>query len=180
MRRVVGAIAVLGMLTLAGCDGGHPLPTLPPTPSSTPVFASEEEALAAAEAAYAAYSEVSDLISNAGGAEPERIAPYVTEEQLQRELDTAEYFESNGLRAVGSPLVARFDLQQYVESDGVAEITVYLCLDVSGVGVVDSTGADVTPTDRQPVVPLEVGFRGDAPGALLIASSDTWSGTSFC
>ncbi len=82
MRSVVGALVLVGMLALTGCVDGDRLPTLPPTPTSTPIFASEEEALAAAEEAYAAYLEMSNLISSEGGVEPERIAPFVTADQL--------------------------------------------------------------------------------------------------
>jgi hypothetical protein len=176
----VGALALLGMLTLSGCGGGTPIPTLPPTPTATPVFASEEEALAAAEEAYAAYSEMSDLISSQGGADPERLAPYVTAEQLAREIDTANYFSANGLRADGRPVLTRFDLQQYSEVASQVEIVVYVCLDVSAVLVRDADGADVTPANRQSVVPLEVAFVASSSDTLLIANSDVWSGSSFC
>jgi len=180
MRRVLGAVAVLGMLALSGCGGGTPLPTLPPTPSSTPVFASEEEALAAAEEAYAAYSEASSLIASDGGADPHRVAPYVTEEQLRNELATADYYASNGVHSVGSPVITFFQLQDWSQAGTQAEIVVYVCVDVSMVRVVDSDGVDVTPPDREPVVPLEVLITGDAPDALLVASSEQWSGSSFC
>jgi hypothetical protein len=177
---LVGAVTVAGMLLLAGCGGGDPIPTLPPTPTATPIFASEEEALAAAEDAYAAYSEMSDAISSDGGLDPERIAPFVTKAQFEREVETAEYFSSRGLRAVGSPSVTYFELQQFSESAGVAEIVVYVCLDVSETTVLDASGADVTPADREPVVPLEVAFEGDEADALLVARSEAWSGSSFC
>ena len=177
---LVGAMMVAGMLLFSGCGGGAPIPTLPPTPSATPIFASEEEALAAAEEAYAAYSEMSDLISSEGGAEPERIAPLVTESQLEREVETAEYFSSRNLRAVGGPTVTYFELQQFSESAEGAEVVVYVCLDVSETRVVDATGADVTPPDREPTVPLEVEFVSDEANSLLVARSDVWSGSSFC
>lgn len=179
MRWRVGAVAMLGVLALGGCGGGAPIPTLPPTPGAL-IFATEEEALAAAEEAYAAYSEVSDLISNEGGTEPERIAPFVTNEQLTREIETANYFASQGLRAVGRPRITKFDLQQFFEANGEAEVVVYVCLDVSDVAVVDASGADVTPPDRAPVVGLEVSLVGASADSLLIASSEAWAGSSFC
>lgn len=180
MRTLVGALTIAGMLLFSGCGGGDPIPTLPPTPSATPIFASEEEALAAAEEAYAAYSEMSDAISSEGGAEPERIAPFVTEDQLEREVETAEYFSSRSLRAVGSPTVTYFQLQQFSESVNGAEIVVYVCLDVSETRVVDATGTDVTPPNRESIVPLEVEFEGEAADALLVSRSEVWSGSSFC
>ncbi|WP_395638765.1 hypothetical protein [Pseudolysinimonas sp.] len=179
MRRVVGAVAVLGMLALSGCGGGDPLPTLPPTPSSTPVFASEEEALAAAEAAYSAYLEMSNLISSEGGVDPERIAPFVTADQLSDELDGFAYFADNDIRSVGSSRVTRVLLQQYGEVQGDVEITFYACVDVSNVVIVDGGGNDVTPVDRDSLVALEVSMTGDSD-PLLVSDSDQWSDSQFC
>ena len=180
MRRVIGSVVLLGMLALTGCGGGDPLPTLPPTPTATPVFASEEEALAAAEAAYAAYSEVSDLIAAEGGSDPDRLAPYVTAEQLDNERETAEFFRSNKIHAVGRATTTKVVLQQYSEVAGGAEIVAYVCVDVSGVAIVDAVGNDVTPVDRPEIASLEVLFVGEAADQLLIASSEQWSDTSFC
>jgi hypothetical protein len=180
IRTLAAAAGIGALLVLTGCVGGDPLPTLPPEPTSTPIFASEEEALAAAEEAYAAYSAASDLISSEGGVGPERIQPFVTLGQFERELETAEFFRSNGWRTIGSPLTTRFDLQQYNELLGSAEVIVYVCLDVSAVAVVDERGTDVTPTDREPVVPLEVLFLAGPDDVLLVASSEQWPGASFC
>lgn len=180
MRRVVGSVAVLvGMLALSGCGGGDPLPTLPPSPSSTPVFASEEEALAAAEEAYSAYRATSDLITSEGGLRPERIAPFVTEEQLKDELDGFRYFETNGIRSVGSAPVIEILLQQFLDEGDSYEIVFYSCIDVSSVSIIDNTGADVTPADRPPLVALEVSMRG-TNGDFLLSDSDQWSDSQFC
>lgn len=179
MRRLVGAVAVLGMLALAGCGGGEPLPTLPPTPSATPVFASEEEALAAAEQAYTAYLEMSNVISNEGGANPERIAPFVTEEQLPDELAGIALFVERRARSVGTSHAFGFVLQQLTQTGDGAEITVYACVDVSGVKIVDDSGVDVTPVNREPLIALEIQMIGK-PGALLIADSNKWPDSQFC
>jgi hypothetical protein len=177
---LVGAVTVAGMLLLAGCGGGDPIPTLPPTPTATPIFASEEEALAAAEDAYAAYSEVSALIASEGGAGVERLDSLVTEEQFDNEFETAEYYRSRGVRALGESETTLFELQQVSESEGLAEVVVYVCVDVSRVSIVDASGSDVTPTDRPMVIPLEVVLVGDSADDLLIASSEQWVGSSFC
>jgi len=180
MRSVVGGLVLVGMLALTGCVEGDRIPTLPPTPTSTPIFASDEEALAAAEDAYAAYNEVSALIAMDGGADPERIAPFVTEEQLTDELEGSDFYQRNGIHASSGGVVTSTVLQQYIESDGQAEVVVYVCLDVSGARILDASGADVTPVDRAPVIALEVVLTGDDPTSLLIADSQQWSSTDFC
>lgn len=176
MRMRVGALALLGMLTLSGCGGGTPIPTLPPTPTATPVFASEEEALAAAEEAYAAYSEMSDLISSQGGVDPERIAAFVTERRLVDELRGFETLRDSGLRLEGKASVTAVELQRYDEVAGEVEIAFYGCVDFSGSRVLNSAGEDVTPVDREDVLLLEIVLRAPANGdRLLLESDDPWA-----
>ena len=71
----IGAHLGVGLLALvlAGCAPDVPAIQVPPTPTVTPLFASDEEALAAAEEAYAAYLAMSDEITSDGGERPERI-----------------------------------------------------------------------------------------------------------
>ena len=180
MRSVVGGLVLVGMLALTGCVEGDRIPTLPPTPTSTPIFASDEEALAAAEDAYAAYNEVSALIAMDGGADPERIAPFVTEDQLENELATYALYQEQQVHAEGRSTITRIELQQASEMAGIADIAIYACLDVTAVRILDSAGRDVTPPDRPSLVALEVSFEGHSLDELRVASSDIWSDSSFC
>ncbi|MEO8528327.1 MAG: hypothetical protein ABI435_04555 [Pseudolysinimonas sp.] len=180
MRTVVGAFALVGLLTLTGCIDSRPIPTLPPTPSATPIFASEEDALAAAEDAYAAYFDVSTTISHEGGVNPERIAPYVTEGQLQNEIEGFGFFFDRGYHTEGVTSFDSMKIQQVQQSPDPTLVVVYVCLDVSTSSVVDAEGVDVTPAGRAPRVPLEVSFETSVDGRLLISESTQWSGTDFC
>lgn len=172
MRRVLGAVAVLGMLALSGCGTGDPLPTLLPTPSSTPVFASEEEALAAAEEAYAAYLEMSNLIGSEGGVDPERIAPFVTEERLTLELSGFERLRQSGLHTAGRTSFKFSELQQFDENGG--EVVGYACWDGSDVRVLNSNDVDVTPEGRVTRAMLEVVLVADIDGRLVLESDEVW------
>jgi hypothetical protein len=174
---LVGAVTVAGMLLLAGCGGGDPIPTLPPTPTATPIFASEEEAFAAAEDAYAAYREMSDRISAEGGASPERITAFVTETRLTDELRGFATLREAGLRIEGEASFEVLSVQKYEELGIDAEVVFYACSDLSGSRVLDETGRDVTPTDRQDRLMLEVVLRtvnGALP--LLLESDNVWPG----
>jgi hypothetical protein len=177
MRTLVGAVTIAGMLLLSGCGGGDPIPTLPPTPTATPIFASEEEALAAAEEAYAAYLEMSSLISSEGGADPERIAPFVTERRLDDELRGFGTLREADLRISGHVGFAALDLQRYDQVGELVEVVFYACVDLSDRRVTDSEGRDVTPVDRQDLLVLEVVLvgTGDDP-SLVLESDDQWPG----
>ena len=83
----VSALAIVISLMLGGCVPSAPAASPTPEPSSTPVFASEEEALAAAEEAYAAYLAVIDEIHADGGAGVERLEVVATPEVTNNEAD---------------------------------------------------------------------------------------------
>jgi len=174
MRSVVGALVLVGMLALTGCVDGDRLPTLPPTPTSTPIFASEEEALAAAEDAYAAYLEMSNLISSEGGVQSERIAALVTEDRLESELRAFETLRSSNLRVVGA---ATFDVMEVQRADDLGngyEVVFYACWDGSGSRVINSDGVDITPGDRIERVVLEVVLVAGSDAEFKLESDEQW------
>ena len=181
--RTAPALVLAGttLLALVGCVPDDD-PVIPdPLPSSTPIFASDEEALAAAEEAYGAYLAVSDQISMEAGAHSERIAPFVTDAYFD-ELD-AEFtkFTESGVHTDGATTFDGVELQQYVDDTaGSATISVYLCLDVANVRVLDSSGADVTPAVRQSRLALEVRFEASVDKPVLVDGSEVWSGADFC
>ena len=103
----------------------------PPTPSVEPLFASDEEALAAAEEAYAAYLAMSDEIAGDGGADPERIAPFVTTERLRDELDSVRrLLARTGFTQSGATTFDPLTASSSVD-DGAARSSFYACWDAS-------------------------------------------------
>ncbi len=176
--RVLEVIGVV--LLLAGCVQTGPKDASTPAPSVTPVFASEEEALAAAEEAYAAYQAASDLVTAGGGVDPSPLSAVVTAQQMERELVGLQKFEETGWRSTGSSVFDSMVLQD-LKDDGDLLITVYVCTDVSGVRLLDPAGNDVTPVTRQTRLPLEVDLvAGDSATGLLVDRSDVWNGDNFC
>jgi len=177
------AAALATVLLLAGCVPTDPIITPEPAPDATPIFASDEEALAAATEAYKKYLAVSDAITADGGAGADRVVDYVSAEQLPIELESFKKLEESHRRTDGTTNFDVTSLQKYVDGkDGTASVVVYVCVDVSTVRVVDETGADVTPANRVDRVPLEVEFQvtSNEPREILIARSETWSGNDFC
>ena len=185
MRLTAFAAAVSVLLLVSGCAPKPVEPLKPVTPvpeHSERLFETPEEALAAAEAAYAEYQAMSNLIASEGGKDPERIAPYVTEELLPRELEVSGLFTQYELRAEGEATFDSIRLQQYfTASEGHTTVVVYLCNDVSPARIIDKSGADVTP-DRPERVLLEVEFeaRGPEPIEMLVARSEIWDETLPC
>jgi hypothetical protein len=180
IRAVVAAVA-LSAAVLTGCTPEPEPVTTSPAPASTPVFASEAEALAAAEASYAAYQATIDAILATGGEAPEQISAFATGDALNGALASAADFQADGLHSTGA---VKFKLEkvQRISPDGSNPVVVvYACLDVSDVDVLDSNGDSAVSSTRPPLQPLVLSF--DLVGTenrLLVSKRDGWSGEDLC
>ncbi|MBG6057857.1 outer membrane murein-binding lipoprotein Lpp [Cryobacterium sp. MP_M5] len=181
-RPVMGAMALLGTLALAGC--ASPARQAPsPTATDAPVFASDAEALAAATEAYAAYQEMSDLILSQGGAEPERIRAVASREFAATEIAGFKQAADNGLHSVGRTSFDGIAIQRTTGSkDGIAAVSVYLCSDVSEVDVLDATGQSVVAETRPARTSFEVTFdRSSLKGpGLVVGAREIWDRGGAC
>lgn len=183
-RRIVvfsGSTGVLA-LALSGCIGApDPTPTPSSPTSAAPIFASDEEALAAAEAAYREFEEVSQSIASDSGEHPERIEAVATPTYAQQLLAEFAQYRELEIRAEGSVKLDSFSLVEQRYGDADVEVMIYLCRDVSGVRVLNATGADVTPDDRVSRTPLTASLlaEGDRED-LLVDGIELWSGEDFC
>ncbi|MCU1544803.1 MAG: hypothetical protein JWM50_2668 [Microbacteriaceae bacterium] len=181
VRRAGVAVAIAAALALTACtppaDGHNPSPS----PSVTPLFSSDEEALAAAEEAYAAYVAVTDQIFADGGVGLERLDGVVTGPQMEIERASLEEVATKGYRSIGNTTFNRIELQQYAkESSDEAEVIVYLCQDISSVDVVDSTGVSVVTDARVDRISYEVKFdtASNDDRSLLVSDRSPWSARS--
>ncbi|WP_346233725.1 hypothetical protein [Parafrigoribacterium mesophilum] len=182
--RSIGAVALAAAfaLLLGGCVP-QSRPVQPkPSPSSSPIFASDEEALAAATKAYAAYLDMEDEIAQDGGNNPDRLAPFVTPEQMVAERKAFTKLLESGKHQLGSTSFRIASLQQSDQNvDGRASVGAYICADISAVSY--SGGASgITPTSVPKLIGIEAGFEGETPGSdqLLVARSVPWAGTGIC
>lgn len=182
-RRIVALLlAGAAVAALAACAPAAPAATdaPPDSPEATraPIFASDEEALAAAVAAYERHLAVTARIL-AGDIDVEQIrdatAPGYGDERV-RELKS---FIESGLRASGSTTVDTPSLIERNDTGGQAVISIYACQDVSATRLLNSAGQDVTPADRDERVPLVLEFRGSS-AAILVSGNQLWSGDNFC
>lgn len=172
---------MLGVL-LTGCVGA-PAPTPSPAPESTPapIFASDEEALAAAEAAYLAYSAVINAIAHDGNQGAERIREVVTDEYAVQIEKMFADLTQRGLEIEGDTKVDSIRLVESADVDGHAEVTMLLCSDVTKSRILDTTGTDVTPSQRPDRSALQAILvsSDDVPEKLVVDKEDPWSG-DYC
>lgn len=179
---IVRALAGLGATLLVGAvlTGCTPevqqSPSPVPSSAATPMFASDEEALAAAEKAYAEYLKVSDEIAQAGGANPERIDAVVVDSWAAKEKGGFAQLQEKGYKQVGSTKYDHFKLQGVSD----VEISAYVCSDLSGTSVVDAMGNAVTPPDRPTRISVLATFAHVRDTkSLALESYEPWS-VDFC
>ena len=177
---IATSIALAGAL-LVSVTGCAAAPTASPAGSAapsatTPLFASDAEALAAATAAYSKYLEVSDQIARDGGANPERLKPYVSASLFQNEVATYTDVAARGLHATGATTFDTLHIQAVTANS----VQVYACARADRIRVMNSAGVDVTPSDRASVVPLSLVWTQGDGTKLILDSSDRWTGVNFC
>lgn len=177
--RLTVALAPLAVLAmLSGCVTSEPMPDPPPTPDVQPVFASDEEALAAAEEAYRAYSSAADAILADSGDGADRLEGLATRELIEEQSAGFALFRDKGWRAVGTTKLENFTLQQVVAGSPTTVI-IYVCSDVSDVDVVDAAGRSQVAPSRPARTAFEARLTHDGQ-KLLVAADDPWTGGGVC
>jgi hypothetical protein len=176
-------LALALALALSGCVSADPAVTPQPQVSAKPLFASDAEALKAAEEAYAAYLKVSDQILADGGANPERILTVATKGWSEIQTVGFEDAKAKGWKSSGQTSFDGATLQanNSLAPRGQATVSIYLCVDVSAVSVADSFGMSVVSDIRPSRAPFEISFDSDdRESRLLVAREDPWSGDDIC
>ena len=183
MRTLPALLAVAVLLALAGCVPSESHPTAAPSASATPVFASDADALAAAEKAYAAYEAAVDAslqTTSDSGLDQVSVG-----KALQDARASVKSFEDARRIQEGNSSVSRASVADLsaltvaADSHNVAQI--YACLDVSAVTVLDSTGAVVSAANGQTRFPILVSLEWAASSQkLLVSEESVWDGTDFC
>ncbi|MGV8883809.1 MAG: hypothetical protein ACOH19_16800 [Rhodoglobus sp.] len=182
---LAAGIAAALAITLSGCFGDTPSYTPAAEPTAAPLFASDEEALAAAEEAYRAYYEVSDQILNDGGNEPERLLKVATQQVVEFESESFTAFRESGYRSAGATVVdsVRFQAYDALATYPEAIVTIYACIDVSETDVLDKSGTSVVEPGRQERLPFEVTFTaqaGASPFNLVVSGEEQWNDSNLC
>lgn len=155
----LGAVA-LATGALIGCT-----PRPAPTPTPAAVFATEQDAFAAAEDVYRAYNEAVNVRRQGdSAADPQQ---YLTGAALESGLDADRFLAKGGLHVIGSGRVVDFEGDSTGEPEYTASIDATACLDVSETRVLDDKGTVVTPSDRLIRLPLRLTFVASADTFLI-------------
>ncbi|TFB71214.1 hypothetical protein E3O06_12645 [Cryobacterium glaciale] len=183
----------LAVGALSGCsaapvpapsDTAAPVAEATAAPTETPpVFASNEEALAAAEAAYANYLAAGDIAGATGSDSWKSYLSLTTGSEQAGVVGAREDLVNRGRSLQGTTTFDSMSIQSSgAAPDSTWEIRTYVCLDVTDSSMVDATGQSVSTPDRQVRWPMVVVFvtpEGNAQ-QLLISESRVWSGSNFC
>jgi hypothetical protein len=180
-QSLAATFAGILIVSVAGCAAAGAAPptrspsppiSTPPisTPPIAPVLATDEAALAAAEAAYSGYIETADQIITEGGMNPERIEQYATGPFADTEYDFYESIKQDGRRGTGTSTFSNMTLQRVKEdaTAGKFVVVVTVCSDVTGTDMLDASGRSIVPADYDPTTPYWVGFfLADTSGTAL-------------
>ena len=181
----MAAAACVGGLLLGavGCTAAPKSAPPSPTPTVAPIFASDEEALAAATEAYANYLRVSDEILMDGGENPERIQEFTSTELAKSEIEGYRDAQAQKFRSTGGSTFSNLTLQSVAVDSGNREmVTAYVCSDVSVVDVLNEDGVSVVSPDRPDRTPFEITFElvDSRDPRLVVASAEVWTGAGVC
>lgn len=170
-RGAIGRAAVIAgvvALLLGACVPIEPVAVVSSSGTTAPVFATDAEALAAAEEAYAAYQaaldyglatyDASPLEDIAGGS-----ALAAGLESIDRFRESAQRLE--GATAVESLTLTAVDLK-------LGALSAKACIDVSSTQVFDSSGVDITSPGRFDAVSLEVSLMWSYEQSRLLVEID--------
>jgi hypothetical protein len=189
LRTTAGLL--LAITTLTGCTAtaaptDTATPTTPAATSTTttpPTFASNDEALAAAKAAYTHYLTAGDSAGAIGTDSWNNYLSLTTGSEHAGVLEAREKMRTNGWSFTGATTFDSMVIQSSgTLPDGAWEIRAYLCLDLSTSDMVDNFGVSQINPGRQLRSPMVVVFVSsqENPDQLLISESPIWSGSNFC
>jgi hypothetical protein len=173
---------IVTALSASACAPPTPAKPPKPSPSSTALFASDEEALAAAEEAYREYLSVIDDVLQGGGAETAGLGAVAANAALDQALADAREFASLGYRTVGTTGLNAIVLQRMEAGteDSIAIVEAYVCEDASQVDLVNAEGISLVSDDRPPLTPFQVSFSNEGERGLVLTSRSAWDGEGVC
>ncbi|MDT0158164.1 hypothetical protein Q9R19_11060 [Microbacterium sp. ARD32] len=167
--RALGALSA-GMLALGMLAACTPEPAPKPKPTKTQLFASDEEAFAAAERTYRAYT---DALNNVDTSDPKTFEPAFEEttgDFQSRDKKNLSTMHAEGFTLTGNTVVRGF--HGLTTSGAFAQVVGCVTVDVSDTDITDETGASIVPDDRPDTYTAVVTFVQEGDGLLISHADD--------
>ncbi len=151
-------------ITLAGCA-----PTPAPTPTPTAAFASEEEAFAAAEATYRAFTA---RLNEVDLADPATFEPLF--KLSSGEFEAADRKAYSTMHAEGFSIDGDTSIVSFEGTKAAAPfhtVVARVCLDVSAVTVTDADGLSRVDSSRPDIYALDIVFTAEEASFTIDSAS---------
>ena len=178
-RRPHALVAPLLVLAMVGCTPTTALPPASPPSEEAPLFASDEEALAAATEAYEEFLAALDAKLQDPPSPDVSLDDFAEKQALDEAMQSVEQFEVEGLRITAPRTVTTVRLQMLIHAEDATELVFYACESVAGVDLLDEAGKSLVTPERPDLSAWEssVVFR---PGEALVNSRTQWTGGDVC
>jgi len=184
VAKVGTILLVLGCLSLTSCAPDERLSMAKPTPSSTPLFASEEEALEAARATYEGFLRTTETVLADGGKGVERIDEFAAASLAASEREGAQGFQDKNFRIEGNSSIVAFEMQRFSpEARGDRAVVVaYVCVDDSNIRIFNSDGEFDRPagTVGQSTYEANFSLASGETNRLMLSTNEIWNGEGIC
>lgn len=168
------------VLVASGCapEAEHEEATAAPVMSPTTtngVFISNDEAVAAASAAYERMRAMELDVARAGGAGRDRFAEVAAEPFLTELMDGYAQMEADGHRLEGTTTYDAARIQErWLEPDG-EHISIFACVDSTNIHIFDSSNSDITNTEQLKRLTMLVKVVARSRDDVRVTGNDIWS-----
>ena len=178
-RRPHALVAPLLVLAMVGCTPTTALPPASPPSEEAPLFASDEEALAAATEAYEEFLAALDAKLQDPPSDDVDLSTFASSQALEEANIGVDRFIEQGLRISGPRSVISAELQMVSSYPKYVEVVIYACESIAGVDLFDAEGKSLVEEDRPNLSAWEssVVFSGDS---TLVDSRTQWVGGGVC
>ncbi|RZS57713.1 hypothetical protein EV141_1431 [Microcella putealis] len=177
----VTGLLLLGLTTtLVGCSDTTRLPDPTPEASADPLFASDEEALAAAVEVYERYLTAADDALNDPALALDNLNAIASDALTENIVAIRANLEEQGLQIVGYRTIVNSIFQSSVTEHSSTEVSFYVCESVADTDILNDGGMSTLEDDRLVLsewMPT-VSFDGSSEGEVV--ARELWQGGGIC
>ncbi|MET0590696.1 MAG: hypothetical protein ABWZ77_05930 [Naasia sp.] len=182
-RAVVGGLAVVTVVSsLVGCvlveERSPGMADKPVTASIAPDNQTDPEALLErARAALQLHDGAYLQITSDYSLDASLLSPYATDEEVDRTRAFQDRLRVSGRRLTGTISYYNDQIQEYDPALG--RLVILTCMNLGGTRLIDASGDDVTPPDRQSVESMQITFEV-SPDTMKVGEGVVWTGSTVC